>query len=222
MKGGLGSAPSAALGCWRKKGVFTCYRAASSQSVLSYKFTSQTLTGAGVSCVCSSGSCLFGKREMLQWQGEGWGGLGCLGRALPHQAKCLLEATSLLIPAPKGTKPSQRLPSIRSEHLSQFCFPPSLCQLAVVAYLHQLHLVTSIKKVTVAATSPLQSRGDQAQLVFPHRSCLRTMGAGVKAAMFCTHSWAVSPALTGDLDRPLSPGGFQKTSSLCCDRFFWC
>lgn len=61
-------------------------RAASSQSVLSYKFTSQTLTGAGVSCVCSSGSRLFGKREMLQCQREGWGGLGCLGRALPRQA----------------------------------------------------------------------------------------------------------------------------------------
>lgn len=37
----------------RKKGVFVHDTAASSRSVLSYKFTSQTLTGAGVSCVCS-------------------------------------------------------------------------------------------------------------------------------------------------------------------------
>lgn len=189
MKGGVGSAPSAALGCWRKKGVFTYYRAASSQSVLSYKFTSQTLTGAGVSCVCSSGSCLFGKREMLQRQGEGWAAWEgpCHTKQSALLRKCLLEVTSLLIPAPKGTKPSQQLPSIRSEHLSQFCFPPSLCQSTVFAHLHQIYLVTSIKKVAVSATSPLESRGDQAQLVFPHQSCLRTVGAGVKAAMFCTH-----------------------------------
>lgn len=32
------------------------------------------------------GLCLFGKWEMLQCQGEGWGGLGSLGRALPRQA----------------------------------------------------------------------------------------------------------------------------------------
>lgn len=63
---------SAALDCLRKKRVFTYDRAASSRFVLSYKFTSQTLTGAGVSCVCSLGSCLFGKREMLQCWGEDW------------------------------------------------------------------------------------------------------------------------------------------------------
>lgn len=146
--------------------------------------------------------------------GEGWAAWEgpCHAKQSALLRKCPLEATSLLIPAPKGTKPSRQLPSIRSEHLSQLCSPPPLCQLTVFAHLHQLYLVTSIKKVSVSATSPLESRGDQAQLVFPPRSCLRTMGSGVKAAMFCTHSWAVSPALAGDLDRPLSPGGFQKTT----------
>lgn len=53
----------------REKGVPVHYTAASSQSVPSYKFTSQTLTRAGVSCVCSLGSCPF---EVLQCWGEGW------------------------------------------------------------------------------------------------------------------------------------------------------
>lgn len=161
--------------------------------------------------------------------GLGRAGLPGKGPATPSSRsaaallrKCLLEATSLLIPAPKGPKPSQQLPSIRSEHLSQFCFPPRLCQLSFFPHLHQLYLVTSIKKVAVSAPSPVGSCGDQAELFLPPRSCLRTMGAGVKAAMFCTHSWAVSLALAGDLDRPLSPEGFQKTTSLCWDRFFWC
>lgn len=53
----------------REKGVLVHYTAASSRSVPSYKFTSQTLTRAGVSCVCSSGFCPF---EVLQCWGEGW------------------------------------------------------------------------------------------------------------------------------------------------------
>lgn len=74
----------AALGCLRKKRVFTYDRAASSRSVLSYKFTSQTLTWAGVSCVCSLGSCLFGKQEMLQCRG---GGLGFVQRGSAEKQK---------------------------------------------------------------------------------------------------------------------------------------
>lgn len=136
MKGGLGSALPAVLGCWRKKGVFTCYRAASSQSVLSYKFTSQTLTGAGVSCVCSLGSCLFGKREMLQWRGEGWWhrlpGKGPARQRRWSKAallrKHLLEAISFLSRGPKGMTPSKQLPSCLSTCLSS-AFLFSLCQL---------------------------------------------------------------------------------------------
>lgn len=135
MKRGLGSALSAVLGCLRKKGAFTYYRAASSGSILSYKFTSQTLTRAGVSCVCSLGSCLFGKQEVLQCQGEGW--LHRLpGREPARQSSwsevsllrnCLLEVISLLSPALKGMNPCKELPSCLS--MSQFCFP-CLCQLA--------------------------------------------------------------------------------------------
>lgn len=107
MKGGLGSALSAALGCWRKKGIFTYYRAASSQSVLSYKFTSQTLTGAGVSCVCSSGFCLFGKREMLQCQGEGWGGLAARAAwERPCHAKQSVRSSSAEKVSPGSNFPS--------------------------------------------------------------------------------------------------------------------
>lgn len=57
-----------------------------------------------VSCVCSLGSCLFGKLEMLQCRGEGWWqGLPGKGparqrswskAALPR--KCPLEAISFL------------------------------------------------------------------------------------------------------------------------------
>lgn len=161
--------------------------------------------------------------------GLGRAGLPGKGPATPGSrstaallTKCLLEATSLLIPAPKGTKLSQQLPSIRSEHLPQFCLPPSLCQLT--GFFSSEPTLSGNKHQEGGRVSPITTglRRDQAQLLLPHRSCLRTMGAGVKAAMFCTHSWAVSLALAGDLDRPLSPGGFQKTTSLCCDRFFWC
>lgn len=126
--------------------------------------------------------------------------------------KCLLEETSLLIPAPKGTKPSQQVPSTRSEHLSQSCFPPP-CQFSVFSHLHHLYLVASIKRVAVPATSPLHSRAaDQAQLCGDNGD--RCEGS--------THCRAVFLAPAGDLARPLSPGGFQKTTSLRCDRFFWC
>lgn len=56
----------------RKKGVFVHDTAASSRSVLSYKFTSQTLTGGwGFLCLLL-GSCPFGQQEVLQCRGEGW------------------------------------------------------------------------------------------------------------------------------------------------------
>lgn len=139
MKGGLGSAPSAALGCWRKKGVFTYYRAASSQSVQSYKFTSQTLTGLGFLCLLSGLLSLWKAGDVaMPGGGLGRAGLPGKGPATPSSrsraallTKCLLEATSLPIPAPKATKPSQHLPSTRSEHLPQFCLPPPPCQLTL-------------------------------------------------------------------------------------------
>lgn len=111
------------------------------------------------------------KAEDVAMPGGGLGRAGLPGKgpATPSSrsraallTKCLLEATSLLIPAPKGMKPSQQLPSIRSEHLPQLCFPPSLCQLTVFSHLHQLYLLTSMEKVAVSATSPLDSRGEQA------------------------------------------------------------
>ena len=173
MKGCLGLALSAALGCWRKKGVFTHYRAASSRSVLSYKFTSQTLTGAGVSCVCSLGSCLFGKREMLQCQGEGW--LHSLpGRGPARQRswsevallrKCLLEVISFLTPAPKGMKPSKQLSSCLSVCLSSaFLLLSASWSFFSHLQAYPLYPITNfaIEKVVVLATSPLGSSGDQA------------------------------------------------------------
>lgn len=74
--------------------------------------------------------------------------------------KCLLKETSLLIPAPKGMKSSQQVPSTRSEHLSQSCFPlsSSPCQLSIFPHLHKLYLVASIKKLAVSSTSALHSK----------------------------------------------------------------
>lgn len=153
--------------------MFTPYGAASSRSVLSYKFTSQTLTGAGVSCVCSLGSCLFGKREMLQCRGEGW--LHRLPRKSPATQrswskvallrKCLLEEISFLTPAAKGTKPSKQPPSCLSISLSS-AFLLLSASWSFLSHLqaYPLCLITNfaIEKVVVLATSPPDSSRDQA------------------------------------------------------------
>lgn len=152
--------------------MFTHYQAASSRSVLSYKFTSQTLTTAGVSCVCSLGSCLFGKQEMLQCQGEGW--LHRLPGKGPEMQRswsktallrtCLLEAISFLTLAPKEIKPSKQLPSCLSISvpLSSLSLPVGLFISYLQAY--PLYLITNFatEKVVVLATSPLGSNGVQA------------------------------------------------------------
>lgn len=126
MKGGFAASSLSCAGLLEKeRSVYTLWSSIL-RSVPSYKFTSQTLTGAGVSCVCSLGFCLFGKREMLQCRGE-----GCLHR-LPRKSpatqrswsevallrKCLLEEISFPTPAPKGAKPSKQPPSCLSICLS--------------------------------------------------------------------------------------------------------
>jgi len=212
MKGGLGSALSAALGCWRKK-ERSVYVLQSSILTICPKlqiYLPDLDRSWGFLCLLSGLLSLWKAGDVAMLGGEG-GWLpkaawerpcnakelvrsGSAEKVSPVLRKCLLEAVSFLTPAPKGTKPSKQLPSCLSICLtSAFLSLSANWSFFSHPQVYPLDLITNfaIEKVVVFATSPMDSRHSW---LLHHRSCLRTVGAGDEGAMSCTHSWAASLA----------------------------